>query len=41
MLSKMQLGGSGRCKKGQELATMSLDLNKEFPGRDRAHEIPR
>ena len=41
MLSKMQLGGSWRCRKGQELATASLGRDREFPGRDRAQEIPR
>ena len=41
MLSKMQLGGSWRCRKGQELATASLGCDREFPGRDRAQEIPR
>ena len=35
MLSKMQLGKSGRCRKGQELATASLDRDREFPGRGR------
>ena len=35
MLSKMKLGGSGRCRKGQELAIASLDRDREFPDRDR------
>ena len=41
MLSKMKLGGSWRCRKGQELATTSLDRDREFPGSDRVQEIPR
>ena len=41
MLSKMQLGGSWRCRKGQELAIASLGCDREFPGRDRARELLR